>query len=141
MAASGSSSNSRGGGPSQGGGSSSSGGGSSSSGGGGPKRPPSPPGGGRPNAPNRDHKYHKAPNEIPGFPDAKETKKLTPDGIGGYRTRWILDNGYILEWDKQHGELEKYDRRGRRHLGSFDPVTGEQLKPPVPGRTIKRYVN
>lgn len=49
--------------------------------------------------------YKPAPkNGLPGFPDA---------GKGGYnkeskRWRWRLPDGSILEWDKQHGEVEKY---------------------------------
>jgi hypothetical protein len=35
----------------------------------------------------------------------------------------------------QHGELEKYNRRGR-HEGSVDPDTGEIIKGPVKGRSI-----
>ena len=38
-----------------------------------------------------------------------------------------VKRGCILEWDFQHGEDEKYDKRGK-HLGAFDPKTGKQLK-------------
>ncbi|MGZ4012547.1 MAG: RHS repeat-associated core domain-containing protein, partial [Flavisolibacter sp.] len=39
------------------------------------------------------------------------------------------------EWDHTHGDVEEYDSRGK-HQGSVDPQTGEQTKPPVPGRKI-----
>jgi hypothetical protein len=29
-----------------------------------------------------------------------------------------------------------YSTAGGKHLGSMDPVTGEMIKPAVPGRTI-----
>ena len=44
--------------------------------------------------------------------------------------------GQIYEEDTQHGELEKYNRRGR-HEGAVDPETGEVLKGPVKGRSIE----
>ena len=52
------------------------------------------------------------------------------------RQRWE-DGRYIYEWDSRHGEVEKYDKRGK-HLGSFDPETGEELKGPVPGRRTNK---
>lgn len=38
-----------------------------------------------------------------------------------------LHAGFIYEWDRQHGTVEKYNKRGK-HLGEFDPNTGEQNK-------------
>jgi hypothetical protein len=38
-----------------------------------------------------------------------------------------------LEWDRQHGEVERYDPKGK-HKGVYDPETGEKIKDPVPGR-------
>lgn len=52
------------------------------------------------------------------------------------RARWIDDEGNIYEWDSQHGRVEKYNKRGK-HLGEFDPNTGEQTKPAKPGRTTE----
>jgi len=43
-----------------------------------------------------------------------------------------------LEWDSQHGEVEKYDKTGNEHLGAFDPNTGAQKKPGKKGRRIKK---
>jgi RHS repeat-associated protein len=40
------------------------------------------------------------------------------------------------EQDRTHGDVEVYNRRGE-HLGSADSNTGQMIKPPVPGRTIK----
>src|SRR5690606_926300 len=53
--------------------------------------------------PNSQQSHYPAPkNGLPGFPDA---------GKGAYnpksqRWRWKDKNGDILEWDKQHGEVE-----------------------------------
>ena len=52
------------------------------------------------------------------------------------RKRWFGPNGQIYEEDTQHGELEKYNRRGK-HEGSVDPDSGEIIKGPVKGRTIE----
>jgi hypothetical protein len=48
----------------------------------------------------------------------------------------VGQKGQILEEDTQHGELEKYNRRGK-HEGTVDPDTGEIIKPPVKGRAIE----
>jgi hypothetical protein len=52
------------------------------------------------------------------------------------RKRWLGANDQIYEEDTQHGELEKYNRRGK-HEGVVDPDTGEIIKGPVKGRTIE----
>jgi hypothetical protein len=52
------------------------------------------------------------------------------------RRRWSGEKGQIYEEDTQHGELEKYNSRGK-HKGSVDPDTGEIIKLPVKGRTIE----
>ena len=65
----------------------------------------------------------------PRFPDATPARSNTPYGSGKLRKRWKTEDGEILEWDYQHGKVEKYDKRGK-HLGGFDPNTGE----PVPGK-------
>jgi hypothetical protein len=41
-----------------------------------------------------------------------------------------------LEWDYQHGKVEKYNKKGK-HQGEYDPNTGEQTKPPEPGREVE----
>jgi hypothetical protein len=66
--------------------------------------------------------YIPAPDALPGFPRAVRTEPK------GRRRRWLDARGRVLEWDYQHGTVEMYDRRGR-HLGEFDPVTGQRLKP------------
>lgn len=58
-------------------------------------------------------------------------------GGGLLRRRWKDTDGNIYEWDSQHGAVEIYDKRGR-HKGEFDPNTGEQTKPPVPGRKVAK---
>jgi hypothetical protein len=70
--------------------------------------------------------YVQAPRDLPGFPDARRVKPKTPK-MHGRRARWKDSGGKIYEWDYQHGAVEVYDSRGR-HLGQFDPVTGDQQK-------------
>jgi len=84
------------------------------------------------NSDNTDKKagYTPAPRNIPGFPDATRVKPK------GDRTRWRLPGGDIFEWDGQHGELERYNPRGK-HTGVFDPESGDQIGLPVPGRRIE----
>jgi RHS repeat-associated protein len=78
-----------------------------------------------------------APKELDAFPDAQWAKPKTPvQGGGGLRPRWKDSDGRIYEWDRQHGTVEVYNKRGR-HLGEFDPKTGEQVKPNDPGRRIE----
>jgi RHS repeat-associated protein len=72
--------------------------------------------------------YTPAPRELPGFPDAEKVKPK------GGRPRWKLPDGDIIEWDGQHGELERYNPRGK-HKGVWSP-DGEPIKDPVPGRKI-----
>ena len=83
------------------------------------------------------HGYHPAPNALPAYPDAKVAKRKTSvRGGGAKRKRWTIDSGKILEWDLQHGAVEMYDKRGR-HLGEFDPNTGEQTKSADTNRRIE----
>ena len=60
-------------------------------------------------------------------------KKVKPKTL---RRRWAGAKGQIYEEDTQHGELEKYNKRGR-HEGSVDPKTGEIINGPVRGRTTE----
>ncbi|GAP99244.1 colicin E3/pyocin S6 family cytotoxin [Leptolyngbya sp. NIES-2104] len=46
--------------------------------------------------------------------------------IGNGKLRNRLLEKFASEWDSRHGTIEKYDRKGK-HLGKFDPITGEQL--------------
>jgi RHS repeat-associated protein len=78
-----------------------------------------------------------APPFPPGIPGLHRAPPKTPvQGGGGLRRRWKDNDGNIYEWDSQHGTVEKYDRRGR-HVGEFDPDTGEQIGPAVPGRRVE----
>lgn len=54
-----------------------------------------------------------------------------------HRRRWAGAKGQMYEEDTQHGELEKYNKRGR-HEGSVDPATGEIIKGPVKGRSTEQ---
>jgi hypothetical protein len=75
--------------------------------------------------------YTPPPSNLPGFPDAE---RIRPKGG---RPRWKLPDGDIGEWDGQHGEVERYNPRGK-HKGVWDP-DGNQIKDPVPGRKIDPY--
>lgn len=74
--------------------------------------------------------YIPPPRELEGFPKARRTEPK------GQRRRWVDEDGRILEWDYQHGAVEMYDVRGR-HLGEFDPKTGDRRKEPDPSRRIE----
>ena len=63
--------------------------------------------------------------------------KNSVQGGGGRRKRWKDLKGRIFEWDSQHGTVEMYDKQGK-HLGEFNPETGEQTKPAKPGRTTPK---
>ena len=85
-----------------------------------------------------DHSFHPAPKGLAAFPDAvKVDFKTRVQGGGGARRRWKDGKGRIYEWDSQHGAVEMYDKQGK-HLGEFDPVTGEQTKPAKPGRKVEK---
>ncbi|CAM3783030.1 colicin E3/pyocin S6 family cytotoxin [Smaragdicoccus niigatensis] len=77
----------------------------------------------------RTHDYVHAPDELEAFPNARNVPSVGPH----YRTRWIDEDGKILEWDRKSGAVEKYTKRGV-HLGEFDPITGRQLKAAKAGR-------
>lgn len=81
--------------------------------------------------------YIPAPRSLPAFPGAQPVRPKTPvKGGGGLRRRWKDQKGNIYEWDSENGRVEKYDKRGR-HLGEFDPDTGEQTKPAEPTRRVE----
>ena len=90
------------------------------------------------------HDYHAAPetNEILAFPGLIRAKKKTPiQGGGGYRSRWTDKKGRLIyEWDSLHGELELYRASDGSHLGSYHPITGDQIDHPKNGRNIKKYL-
>jgi hypothetical protein len=85
-----------------------------------------------------DHSYHPPPKILTAFPEAVRTRaKNTVQGGGAQRNRWVDSKGNIYEWDRRHGTVEIYNKRGR-HLGEFDPNTGKQTKPADPSRTTPR---
>ena len=85
-----------------------------------------------------DHSYHPAPKGLTAFPDAvKDKSKSSVQGGGKKRTRWKDSKGRIYEWDSQHGAVEMYDKQGK-HLGEYNPETGEQTKPAKPGRSTPK---
>ncbi len=80
--------------------------------------------------------YIPAPKLLKAFPEAQPVKPNPVQGGGGLRKRWKDQDGNIYESDSRHGTVEKYDRRGR-HLGEFEPDTGEQLSPPNPDYVVE----
>jgi hypothetical protein len=85
-----------------------------------------------------DLKYHPAPTALPAFPDVKSAPlKTSVRGGGKKRRRWKDSSGRIYEWDSQHGKVELYTKQGK-HLGEYDPETGEQTKPADPTRRVEK---
>ncbi|RLU09557.1 toxin [Pseudomonas prosekii] len=83
-------------------------------------------------------KYHPAPSALPAFPDVKPAPmKTSVRGGGKKRRRWKDLSGRIYEWDSQHGKVELYTKQGK-HLGEYDPQTGEQTKPADPARRVEK---
>jgi len=83
-------------------------------------------------------KYHPAPSGLPAFPDVKPAPmKTSVRGGGKKRRRWKDLSGRIYEWDSQHGKVELYTKQGK-HLGEYDPQTGEQTKPADPARRVEK---
>ena len=77
------------------------------------------------------------PKAFGAFADLEIVRSKTPVRGGGFlRKRWRAPDGSLFEWDYQHGRLEKYNKRGR-HLGEYDPETGEQTKVADPSRSIE----
>jgi Cytotoxic len=67
------------------------------------------------------------PEGAEGLSRSRAKRKTSRPG-GGLRARWKDDDGTIYERDYLHGKVEKHDHLGR-HLGEFDPETGEQTTP------------
>ena len=66
--------------------------------------------------------YTPAPSTLEAFPKAGKGR-YNPESD---RKRWGLPDGTILEWDYENGQVEKYDKTGKKHQGQFDPETGKQ---------------
>jgi len=80
--------------------------------------------------------YVQPPQRLSAFPEAKRcTSKTYITGSQKQRRRWQCQK-FIYEWDFRHGRVEKYCRKTGRHLGEFDSMTAQQLKPPNPQRWI-----
>jgi Cytotoxic len=72
---------------------------------------------------------------LAGFPGTFLVKPKTAFA-GGKRRRWKDTDGMIYEWDYLHGQIEKYNSRGR-HLGDFEWPSGRQLGGPNRGRSVE----
>lgn len=79
--------------------------------------------------------YVPPPDVPPAFPDLRSVRRKT-HFAGGLRKRWKDAAGNIYEWDYLHGTVEKFGARGR-HLGEYDPDTGEQISDADPNRTVE----
>jgi hypothetical protein len=85
-----------------------------------------------------DHKYYEDPETLPGFPDASRVKpKVSVQGGGKKRARWLDRRGRIYEWDSKSGAVEQYDKFGV-HLGEFNHITGKRTKKAKPGRRTSK---
>lgn len=84
-----------------------------------------------------DWSYYPAPKGLTAFPDARIAAPKTAMGGGRLRKRWKDSAGRIYEWDYQHGAVELYSKQGK-HLGEYDPETGEQTKPADPAREVEK---
>ncbi|TPG82396.1 S-type Pyocin [Pseudomonas mandelii] len=85
-----------------------------------------------------DYSYHPAPKTLTAFPDATRAKQMSSvQGGGKKRSRWKDRKGRIYEWDYENGRIELYDKQGK-HLGEFNPDTGERTKAAEPGRTTSK---
>ncbi len=72
------------------------------------------------------------PYKPPSFLD--ELKVLN-ERIDGKKT-WISKNGKrLFQWDSQHGDIEMYSAKSKKHLGSLD-CKGNPTKPAVKGRRL-----
>ena len=80
--------------------------------------------------------YELPPADLLAFPAAVRVRRKTSFG-GGLRARWKDAEGSIYEWDYKKGTVERYDRTGQRHLGDFDPVTGELVSRPSKNRKVE----
>lgn len=91
---------------------------------------------------NPDHDYFAAPRteDITGFPGLVKQKRKTSKKDGsGLRERWKDAKGRrLFEWDSEKGELEVYRYSDVKHLGSFDPYTGERRGPAKDERHIRK---
>lgn len=91
---------------------------------------------------NPDYDYFPAPKteDITGFPGLIEQKRKTRKrNGGGLRERWKDAKGRrLFEWDSEQGELEVYRYSDVKHLGSFDPYTGERRGPAKDERRINK---
>ena len=81
--------------------------------------------------------YKPPPRDLPWLPNAERKKPKTLINRNGRkkRKRWVDPDGYIYEWDYQHGTVEKYDKQGN-HLGELDPKDGMKRGPAIPNRRI-----
>lgn len=93
----------------------------------------------RPHAPNPNHGHISAPKEfrgnqgtLPGFDGSKYVGQTNDK-----RDKWILNDKTFATWDKRHGVVDLFNKTGQKHLGKYDPHTGNKLKDPKPERTSK----
>jgi RHS repeat-associated protein len=82
------------------------------------------------------HQPKQPPSSLDAFPNAEQIKSK------GKRKTWRdKKTGEIFEWDSEKGELERYDKQGKKHLGGFDPKTGNKISNPSKKRSSEYYKN
>lgn len=86
--------------------------------------------------PKEEHGYCEAPATLPAFPKAVEVEAKTRNHAGKLRSRWE-DKRRIYEWDFQHGTVEMYSSKTGKHMGEYNPDTGEMTKGPNKQRKIE----
>ncbi|MGW0858725.1 colicin E3/pyocin S6 family cytotoxin [Streptomyces sp. NPDC002690] len=91
--------------------------------------------------PNRGFLFGPAPcsDGLPVEADARSPRG--PEAVqegGGYRPRWSLPDGRILEWDSQHGTIGMWTngKKNAKQMRGFDPNKGYQL-PGNNGKSIR----
>ncbi len=46
------------------------------------------------------------------------------------------DDGNYYRWDYTHGDIEMYDKKSKKEIGSLDPTTGEKYREGETGRKL-----
>jgi Cytotoxic len=77
--------------------------------------------------------YVPPPKSLPAYGNPRRV------GYRGGRMTWE-DSDYIYQWDSKKGEVEKYRKSNKEHLGGFDPDDpSRQISPAVPSRSPSGY--
>lgn len=94
--------------------------------------------------PPKGQQYHAKPDTSSlaklGFVGGKGVRQVKGknqvQGGGSLRPRWETGDGKTIEFDRQHGTYEVYDKKGK-HIGEFDQ-SGHMTKGPSLGRCLRK---